>query len=35
MTLCKQQGACVSHNLSHKHLNFNRITAKIEFKVEL
>lgn len=31
MTLCKQQSACVSHTP----LDFNRITAKIEFKVEL
>lgn len=33
--LCKQQGACISHNISHTHLNPNRITAKIELNVEL
>lgn len=35
MTLCKQQGACVSHNVPNPHSNPNRITLAIEFKLEL
>lgn len=35
MTLCKQQGANVSHNVPNPHSNPNRINSEIQFKVKL